>query len=58
MNIRKLPSCVLYKGRVSHTVIPCADAGVTPHCDAGQNTQLLAGFRVGAECPPPHRSVG
>ena len=35
-------------GRVSHTVIPRSDAGVTPHCDAGQNTQLLAGFRVGA----------
>ena len=26
LNIRKLPSCVFHKGRVSHTVIPRSDA--------------------------------
>ena len=40
MNIRKLPNIQIFAGCVSQ---------VTPHCDAGQYTMLLAGFRFSAE---------
>ena len=56
MNVRKLPSCVLYKGRVSHTVIPRSDAESSKQPGILPRIAVRGDSRVGAPLDLPREN--